>query len=907
MSHKKLIEVSIPLKEINEASAKEKSLRHGNPSTLHLWWSRKPLATTRAVLWASLVDDPEDDAKRDELHNILKQLVQWENTNNPELLAQARAALPDSLPEFLDPFAGGGSIPLEAQRLGLSAHAHDLNPVAVMLNKAMIEIPPKFSGRHSVHPDRQGKLDDSLITPHAASGLADDVKHYGKLLKQKALAQIGHMYPKIQTPDGEATVIAWLWARTVKCPNPSCKCHMPLVSSFMLSAKKGRQAWVVPHITKHALNDCGSMGNPKSSDSPANITYTVETSGTPPKSPKTGRGTFICSACGTPVKNEYLHEEFSAHRDGRVMLAVVAESKNGRLYLSAPPEHVKAADVPRPEDFPDAEMNQDCTDLISGRDYGFTNWHQLFTNRQLTMLTAFSDLLPEVQEEVRRDALRAGWTEEDAKGYAEAVRVYLAFAVDKLTIFHSAFCPWNTVGEKIENCFGRQAIPMIWDYAEGNPFSDSSGCFSHMLGWIVEVLENLPAAPQGQALQHDAQELDSSVKNMIVSTDPPYYDNIGYADLSDYFYIWMRRNLREVYPELFRRVLVPKSEELIATPYRHDDSPAKAREFFESGMLNALKNIYAYATDEYPVTIYYAYKQKESKDSEGTSAGWETMLNAVIAAGFQVTATWPIRTERPTALKAETNSLGSSVVLVCRKRPENAPETSRTDFERELRKELKPALEGFVREKMSPVDIPQSAIGPGMAVYSKYSVILDTNGVKMGVREALGEVNRAVDEILLGGLDMDAESSFCVDMYRAGGFDFVRADDAIKLGTARGVSIDGAVRRGVIRKVGSDVHLVDREDLSGGEESSVWVLVQRMAHAMTTGGVAGCANVAGKVGTGFAEKARELAYYLYTVADGRGWTKEAFAYNSLITDWDKIIAESRKPLNQQLTIPNMED
>lgn len=888
MSPKKLIEVSIPLAEINKASATEKSLRHGNPSTLHLWWSRKPLATTRAVLWASLVDDPGNDSDRQKLHDILKKLVLWENTNNPDVLALARAELPDSLPEFLDPFAGGGSIPLEAQRLGLSAHAHDLNPIAVMLNKAMIEIPPKFSGKHPVHPDRQGKFTEPSLTSHAASGLAKDVEYYGGILRQKAFAQIGHLYPKIHTPDGDATVIAWLWARTVKCPNPNCKCHMPLVSSFMLSTKKDRKFCVLPHFDSSTL------------------TYSVKhlaDNEPEPKSPKTGKGKFICSACGTPVSNEYLHAEFSAHRDGRVMLAVVAESKNGRLYLSPDSEHVKAADVPRPEDFPDAEMNQDCTDLISGRGYGFTHWHQLFTNRQLTMLTAFSDLLPEVQEEVRRDALAAGWTEEDAQGYAEAVRVYLAFAVDKLTDYHSAFTSWHTSRELIRNTFSRQAIPMIWDYSESNPFCDSAGGFTSLLGWIVEVLEQLPAGPKGEAHQHDAQELDSSVKNMIVSTDPPYYDNIGYADLSDYFYIWMRRNLREVYPELFRRVLVPKDEELIATPYRHDDSPAKAREFFEAGMLEALKNIYRYATDEYPVTIYYAYKQKEAKDSEGGSAGWETMLKAVIAAGFQVTATWPIRTELTNRSVAQNaNALGSSVVLVCRKRPENAKGTSRTNFERELREGLRPALEGFVREKMSPVDIPQSAIGPGMAVYSQYSEILDTNGKRVNVRDALAEVNRAVDEILLGGLEMDAESSFCVDMYRAGGFDFVRADDAIKLETARGVSIDGAVKLGVIRKAGSDVHLTDRDELTGGEESSVWVLTQRMAHAMSTGGVEGCAKVAGKVGTGFAEKARKLAYYLYTVADGRGWTKEAFAYNSLIADWDNIIEKSRKPLNQQLTI-----
>ncbi|MBQ9433399.1 MAG: DUF1156 domain-containing protein, partial [Synergistaceae bacterium] len=632
MSRKKLIEVSIPLEAINSASAKEKSIRRANPSTLHLWWSRKPIATTRAVLWASLVDDPGNDSDRQRLHSILAKLVEWDKHHvvNPDTLKAAKAELaklPQPLPEFLDPFAGGGSIPLEAQRLGLTAHAHDLNPIAVMLNKAMIEIPPKVAGKHHVHPDTQIQ-EKALITPEGLSEFADDVKHYGQLLKQKALAQIGHLYPKIHTQDGDATVIAWLWARTVKCPNPNCKCHMPLVSSFMLSTKKDRKFCVVPHFDGSA------------------ITYTVKhlaNDEPEPESPKIGKGKFICSACGASVSNDYLHEKFSAHEDGRVLLAVVAEGERGRLYLSATPEHVQAADVPRPEDFPDAEMPDEHH--FSPRLYGLPNFADLFTNRQLTMLTTFSDLLPEVQEEVRRDALRAGMSESDAKGYAEDVSMYLALAVDKLTDYHSTLCSWETSGELIGHTFTRQAIPMIWDYAEGNPFCKSSGCFDSMLGWIVDVLEQLPAGPQGTAEQHDAQELAPSVKNMIVSTDPPYYDNIGYADLSDYFYIWMRRNLRDVYPELFRRVLVPKDEELVANPYRHGGSKQKARDFFEAGMLEALKNIYRYATDEYPVTIYYAYKQKEAKDSEGGSAGWETMLKAVIEAGFQVTATWPIRTE----------------------------------------------------------------------------------------------------------------------------------------------------------------------------------------------------------------------------------------------------------------------
>ena len=884
MSPKKLIEVSIPLAEINKASATEKSLRHGNPSTLHLWWSRKPLATTRAVLWASLVDDPGNDSDRQKLHDILKKLVVWENTNNPELLAQARAFLPHPLPEFLDPFAGGGSIPLEAQRLGLSAHAHDLNPIAVMLNKAMIEIPPKFSGKHPVHPDRQGKITDPSLTSHAASGLAEDVEHYGELLKQKAFAQIGHLYPKIHTPDGDATVIAWLWARTVKCPNPNCKCDMPLVSSFMLSTKKDRKFCVVPHFDGSAL------------------TYSVKhlaNNEPEPKSPKTGKGKFICSACQSPVSNDYLHAEFSAHRDGRVMLAVVAEGQKqggksgGRLYLSPDSEHVKAADVPRPDDFPDAEMPH-APRYISPPLYDIKNFADLFTNRQLTMLTAFSDLLPEVQEEVRRDALRAGWTEEDAQGYAEAVRVYLAFAVDKLTDYHSAFCSWHISGEKMRNTFGLQAIPMVWDYAEGNPFCNSSGCFNNMLGWIVDVLEQLPAGPQGEAHQHDAQSLDSSVKNMIVSTDPPYYDNIGYADLSDYFYIWMRRNLREVYPELFRRVLVPKDEELIATPYRHDDSPAKAREFFEAGMLEALRNIYAYATEEYPVTIYYAYKQKEAKDSDGGSAGWETMLKAVIDAGFQVTATWPIRTELTNRSVAQNaNALGSSVVLVCRKRAENAKRTTKARFDDELSAELKEGLDRLRGENIAPVDVPQAAIGFGMGVYSKYSRVVDTEGHVLTVGDVLKQIDRLLDP---DAMELDSESRFCAEVYGLSGADGVSSDDAEKISRRAGVAVDAVVRTGAAVKDGSSVRLTEREKLSmpdspeKWEGVSLWRCAQILTHVLNNGkGEDACAVIVDAIGKARAERARELVYRLYLTAERRKLNRDTVAYNSLIVSWPDIL------------------
>ena len=869
---KKLIETDIPLQAINQASAKEKSIRHKHPSTLHLWWSRKPLATTRAVLWASLVDDPSEhpekfpdkhsqDAERKRLADILAALVEWDRHNvvNPKALAKALAELPDTLPELLDPFAGGGSIPLEAQRLGLSVHAHDLNPIAVMLNKAMIELPAKFANSSPVHPNPQKSFD---AEQGGAKALADDVKFYGQQLKELARAKIGHMYPAIQTPDGEATVIAWLWARTVKCPNPACGCDMPLVSSFTLSTKQN--VHVEPKV------------------SGGRITYRVVEGGSPAQEAKTGRGKFRCVACGAGVGTDWLHEQFSAHNDGRVMLAVVAEGKNGRVYLSPSEEHVRAADVPMPEEFPDGEM-PDNPRWFSPPVYGMKTYASLFTARQLTMLATLAELLPEIRERVRADAEEAGRA--DAEGYAAAVSVYLAFVIDKLTQYNSSICSWNVSGEKMRDTFTRQAIPMMWDYAEANPFCNSSGCFDNMLGWVVDVLESLPANVQGTAEQHDAQA-PCSLRNVMVSTDPPYYDNIGYSDLSDYFYIWMRQTLRDIYPELFRRVLTPKAAELIATPYRHDDSPAKAKAFFEAGMQTALRNMYDCASDDYPATIYYAYKQKETDSDGEASTGWETMLNAVISAGFQVTATWPLRTEMTNRMLAQgTNALASSVVLVCRRRSKDAPGTTKRVFDVELSGELRGAVAELLKGNVAPVDIPQAAIGKGIAVYSKYSRVVDSEGKELTVRDVLKQINRELDP---DQMEMDASSRFCAELYALVGYKAVVYDDAEKIALRNGVVVASLESAGLVFSGKGKVSLRKREELRRKEQLSTWEAAQLLTLAKDVGGNDECASIYAAVGEAEAEKARELVYRLYATAERSRWLDETKKYNALILSWPDI-------------------
>ena len=573
MPVKKLIEVALPLDAINAESAREKSIRHGHPSTLHLWWARRPLAAARAVLWASLVDDPsshpeffpteeEQKTERQRLHALLARLVKWENSNDEDLLNEARTEIRKYMGEepltFLDPFAGGGAIPLEAQRLGLEAHAHDLNPVAVMINKAMIEIPPRFAGQSPVNPDARATL-GSDRSWRGATGLAEDVRYYGEWMKQEAFRRIGHLYPKVQIPTeqggGEAAVIAWIWARTVKCPNPACGCEMPLARSFVLSKKKGKEAWVEPQFEGRK------------------VTYVVHLEGKPKIEGTVNRQGAVCPCCGTAVPFSYIREQGKAGAMSAQMMAVVAEGKNGRLYLSPSEIQVKGAMVKKPSNYPEGELAY-YPGHLNTNVYGLTEFYKLFTPRQLTALTTFSDLVAEAQAKATQDALASGM-QDDGRGldeggcgataYGQAVGVYLAFIVDKLADRGSTICSWDATRDGLRNTFARQAIPMTWDYAEANPFSSSSGCFDNMLEWVFKSLLEFPATITGTAIQHDAQT-DCGLRHLVISSDPPYYDNIGYADLADYFYIWMRQSLKSTYPRLFRTMLVPKAEELVATP-----------------------------------------------------------------------------------------------------------------------------------------------------------------------------------------------------------------------------------------------------------------------------------------------------------------------------------------------------
>ena len=973
-SPKKLIEVALPLDDINVASAREKSIRHGHPSTLHLWWARRPLAAARAVIFAQMVNDPggergyyagktraQADAEREELFHILRDLVKWENTNNEEVLARARAAIakswretcelnkgkpgfdPDVLPAFHDPFAGGGALPLEAQRLGLESYASDLNPVAVTINKAMIEIPPKFAGRAPVGPEIEAQRGTKKGTRNAfedwsgARGLAEDVRRYGAWMREQAQQRVGHLYPTIRItpeliasnaceksahgqndlknsglaslqPGQELTVIAWLWARTVKSPNPAFShVDVPLASTFVLSSKAGKEVYVLPVIQSDGYH------------------FEVRT-GIPPESAKDGtklsRGAnFRCLMSDTPIEPKHIYAEANAGRMGAKLMAIVAEGTRGRIYLAPTEAHEVIAKQAQPQWKPEAEM-PDNARWFSPPLYGLKTYGDLFTPRQLVVLTTLSDLVSEAISKAGADALAAGMPDDgrrlDAGGdgataYAEALGVYLAFANNKVANIGSTIASWMNDRGAFRETFARQAIPMVWDFAESNPFADAGGSFETSVDKGAMAVRDLPRVGFGTAVQQDAQTQTLSA-HKVISTDPPYYDNIGYADLSDFFYVWLRRSLRPIFPNLYATLAVPKAEELIATPYRHG-SKEKAEVFFLTGMTAAMHNLAQNAHPAFPVTIYYAFKQSDTKQEGGThSTGWETFLEAVLSAGFALTGTWPVRTEGAGRMIGQgNNALASSIVLVCRPRDAAAETISRREFQRQLREHLPEALETMIggasgQSPIAPVDLAQAAIGPGMAIYSQYAGVLNQDGTPMRVHDALVLINREITEYLTPDAgSFDADTLFCNSWFEQYGWAEGPFGEADVLARGKGTSVQGVAQAGIADSGGGKVRLLRWADYQAGWDpkldarNPVWEATHHLIRALNTQGEAAAGALLAAM-PDKAEPIRQLAYHLYTLCERKKWAEDARAYNELITAWHAVLEASREqgPRGEQL-------
>ena len=956
VARKKLIEVALPLDAISEASAREKSIRHGHPSTLHLWWSRKPLAASRAVIFAQMVDDPSaspdlfptqsaQSRERKRLFRIVEDLVKWENTSNEEVLQRARDEIWQSwrrtcaentdhprakalfdrhvLPTFHDPFAGGGSLPLEAQRLGLEAHASDLNPVAVLINKAMIEIPPKFASCSPINPD--AREDNRLIhgTWDRARGLAEDVRYYGYWIRKEAKKRIGHLYPKVHVtskmtrnrPDlkpyigHDLTVISWLWVRTVKSPNPAFgNVMVPLAPTFVLSRKRGKESYIEPVIDNGDYRFTVKVGSPPRSAS---------------KGTKIAHGAnFRCLLSGVPITGQYIKSESQCGRMGVRLKAIVAQGNGERVYLEAASEHEALLATAIPKWRPNIEIHG-STQYIGVRAYGMDHFSDLFTNRQLTALTTLSELIPQATKKAKLDCLAANMPNDGdhlrdggtgATAYAEAIGVYLALGLSRLTDICNALCRWEVSKTQVRNLFGRQAIPMMWDYAENNIFAKAAGDYAVSLSNLVKALAAMPASREGTADQADAQYSLLS-ENVVTSIDPPYYDNVPYADLSDFFYVWLRRPLINTYPELFSTLAAPKNEELVVATHRHDNRKL-AQSFFLEGMTQVMKSLGQLQASTFPITIYFAFKQSDLSSADGPSTAWETFLNAIGQANLMITGAWPLRTELRNRLRGlASNALASSVVLVCRPRSASAVTATRREFRDVLRNQLPVALARLQEANIAPVDVAQASIGPGMAAFGRFRQVINADGTAMSVRDALGLINATLDEVLAEQeWDLDSDTRWAVTWMEQFGFADGDFGVAEQLSKAKNTSVEGLVQAGIIESRRGNVRLLEPAELaptwdpSADSRLTVWEMTHHLIRTLESGGEPAAADLASDLASQ-AEAARDLAYRLYTVSERRRRAADALRYNSLVQSWPEItrLARQRPKLRQTEMLRQVEE
>lgn len=943
---KKLIEVALPLDLVNRESLRRKQKApKGWPTSFHKWWAQRPLAAARAVLFAQMVDDPsanpdlfptarQQDKERERLFKLIEELVLWDNTTNDAVLQKAKAEIWQSwrracaenadhplahklfdrhhLPAFCDPFAGSGSLPLSAQWLGLDSFASDLNPVAVLINKALIEIPHQFAGRPPVNPDAVKRKALIARDGTRAKGLAEDVRYYGQWMREEAEKRIGSLYPAVTItaemararPDlkpyvgQQLTMIAWLWARTVRSPNPAFGgVHVPLASTFMLCSKAGKEAYVEPVIEGGKYRLVAKVGKPKN-----------------PQAARAGtaagtRKAFTCLMSGVPISYEYIRAEARSGRMGERLLAMVAEGARGRVFLSPTEEMEAVARSATPTWTPDCEMPRRHRDF-KPPGYGMTNLGDIFTARQLVALTTFSDLVGEAQKRVKQHAVAAGMADDGvglatagagATAYSEAIAVYLACVLDRMVYYGSSLTSWLPKDNALRDCMPRQVLAMTWDFAECNPIGKSSGDVISCTASVSNYLEVATPSAKAVASQADAQATLAGGARCVFSTDPPYYDNISYADLSDYFYVWLRRSLTGIFPDLFATLAVPKADELVASAHRHGGKE-HAEAFFLGGMTAAMRRLAEQTHPAFPITIYYAFKQSESDGADGTvNTGWDTFLDAVVRAGLGVTGTWPMRTEGAGRMIASgTNALASSIVLVCRPMAPNTPSATRREFVAALRDELPAALAHLQRGNIAPVDLAQAAIGPGMAVYTRYASVLDAEGNPLAVRDALALINQTLDEALAEQEgDFDADSRWALSWFEQNGFNEGEYGIAETLSKAKNTSVAGMVEAGIVESKRGKVRLFKPDQLpedwdpATDPRLTAWEIVHHLVRTLESGGEAAAAALVSKLGSK-AEIARELAYRLYTLCERKKRANEALAYNALVRSWPEITRLARE-------------
>jgi putative DNA methylase len=897
---RKLIEVSLPLDVINDASAYDKMPGIGaHPKGIHHWWARLPLPSARAVLFASLVDDPSShpetflteeaqQKERQRLFDIINRLCQKKMHLHQDAFIEANKEIlshcKGHVPTVFDPFAGGGSIPLEAMRLGLPVIASDLNPVAVMINKATLELLPSIATHSPINPE-------SKIKPNVAykngKGISEDLKYYGREINEIVRKKIGMFYPKVKYKDSvngkekEANVITWLWARTVKCPNPACGCEMPLVRSFILSTKRDPAPYIKPVIVEHTPNS-------------RTVKYEVNY-GDPEIKGTVNRSGATCVACNGPVKLDYIREEGRAGRIKYELIGIVADGGKNKFFLSPTEEQQKIAATAKPIWKPETKLPEKALGFRVQL-YGYDEHWKLFTNRQLLGLNEF-------QQEIGK--LCSKLSTEASPNYIKSIEVLFNFCIDRLADFNNAFTRWKSSGEQQMQLFNRQVVPMVWDFPEANILEPRA------ISWLnaVDIAADATAiilseisTPQN-ALQFNAANHEFKSPTLLISTDPPYYDNIGYSDLSDFFYVWMRKGLQDKFPDLLKTVLVPKMEELVASDSRYGSKQA-AKDHFEEGFRSAFGNFKKGMDPRFPLTVYYAFKQEEEGEEEDDDSitlttGWETLLEGLVSSGFQITATWPIKASQQWRMRAMgSNALTSYIVMVCRIREEDSATISRRDYIQELRRELPTALRILQKSNLAPVDLAQAALGPGMGIFSKYKSVLEQDGSNMKVRTALSMINQSLDEILTEQEgDFDPETRWAISWFEQNSYSQGVFGDADALARARNTAVNALAQSGIVLSGSGQVRIITRAELPADwgplsdDKIVIWKMTQHLIKQLQEKGELGAAMLYKRLGIR-ADVSRELAYRLFTICEKKGWSQEAQAYNSLVLSWNLIVSES---------------
>jgi putative DNA methylase len=834
---------------------------------------------------------------------------------NAQVYAAARTEMlkycEGRLPPVFDPFAGGGSIPLEASRLGFEAHAADLNPVAVLLNKCNLELAPRWDSRPPANPEDRRRFGGTEAW-RGTNGLAADVRYYGRVVLDRAREKIGHLYPRVRLPKnygrGEGDALAWIWARTVASPDPALRgVHVPLVSTYRLSTKKDGQVWLEPVVDRAAG------------------TFTFEIRTGVPKDPtqvragtKYGRG-FRCLLSDTPIPFDYIRREGQAGRIGVVMLAIVAKVPRGRGFVAATTDQVKAALAGVPVGVPESDLPEEALGFRV-QNYGIRKHWQMFTPRQLTAMVTLSDLVLAIGQDVERDAVVAGLSDVDVRTYAQTVRIFLALALSRSADHNNALCTWDQspAGQRVKHLFGRQTVSMVWDFAEANILGDRSVCWKSAVDITAEAIESLSClhgSDRGSVRQIDAASGANSLGGILVSTDPPYYDNIGYGALSDFFYVWLRRTVGDIDPDLFSTLLAPKRPELTAAPERFEGDKQRAKEHFEAGFRRAFTSLRAKIDRRFPLTVYYAFKQddedsatdEQSDRAIDLTTGWETLLEALIGTGFQITATWPVRASQEWRMRAMgSNALASYIVLACRSRAESAPLATRKEFLASLKRELPKALKHLQHGSIAPVDLAQAAIGPGMAVFSCYAKVVEADGTRMPVRTALGLINQVLDEVLAEQeSEFDADTRWALAWFEQHGMGEGPYGDAEMLSKAKDTAVSGLQEAGILEAKKGKVRLLRRDEMSGDWDPAtdrrltVWELTQHLIRRLEAGGESSAAELLKQVGS-LGDVARDLAYRLYNLCERKGWAQEATAYNGLVTAWPELtrLAQQVQPPGQ---------